>query len=86
MALYKLEWKNSAIKELKKIPKNNLIEILKGVEEIRNNPFHQGVRKLTGTQYSYRKRAGTYRIIFTVIKSSSLIIIIRIRHRKEAYR
>ena len=54
MALYKIAWKKSAIKELKKIEKAELINILAQVERLVNNPHPPGSKKLRGSQHTYR--------------------------------
>jgi len=86
MASYKLEWKISAVKELKKLPKNKIPIILKAVQDIQESPYHEGVRKLSGTDFTFRKRIGDYRIIYSVIKSDLTIEIVRVRHRKDVYK
>ena len=85
MASYKIEWKHSAVKELKKLPKDAVVRILKAVEQLPANPYPQGVRKLIGSEHSYRLREGSYRIIYTVSSAALIIEIIRVGHRKDVY-
>ena len=63
MESYKIEWKQSAIKELKKLPKDVVIRVLKAIEQLSTNPYPSGIRKLVGSEHSYRLREGSYRII-----------------------
>ncbi len=51
-----------------------------------NDPFPRGVRKLVGSEFSYRIRVGEYRVVYEVFESRLLIEIVRVRHRKDAYR
>lgn len=85
MESYKVEWKRSAVKELRKLPKDVIIRILKAVEQLPENPYPVGVRKLVGSEHSYRLREGSHRIIYTVLSSSLIIEIIRVGHRKDVY-
>ena len=85
MASYRIEWKHSAVKELKRLPKEVVVRILKAVEQLAANPYPSGVRKLIGSEHSYRLREGSYRIIYTVSSSALLIEIIRVGHRKDVY-
>jgi mRNA interferase RelE/StbE len=85
MESYKIEWKRSAVKELRKLPKDVIIRILKAVEQLPDNPYPIGVRKLVGSEHSYRLREGSYRIIYTVLSSSLIIEIVRVGHRKDVY-
>ena len=86
MASYKIEWKQSAKKELKKLDKQIIPRILQAVENLANNPYSSGSKKLIGSNSIYRIRVGDYRIVYN-IKSSVLIIeIIKVGHRREIYR
>jgi mRNA interferase RelE/StbE len=85
MASYRIEWKHSAVKELKRLPKEVVVRILKAVEQLAATPYPSGVRKLIGSEHSYRLREGSYRIIYTVSSSALLIEVIRVGHRKDVY-
>lgn len=86
MATYKIEWKPSAIKELRKIDRPLIPRLTKAVEALSSNPFPSGARKLRSGEHSYRIRVGDYRVIYTVFRRQSTITIFRVRHRKEVYR
>lgn len=45
-----------------------------------------GVRKLQGSERTYRIRVGDYRVIYDVFDLALVVQVIRIRHRKDAYR
>lgn len=83
--LYRIEWKRSAAKELRNFPKNSIRKILSVIEQLSVNPFPAGARKLVGTEYMYRIRVGDYRIIYSIIKKTFVVEIIRIKHRKDVY-
>lgn len=85
MASYKVEWKRSAVKELRDLPKSAVERILKAVEQLSANPYPVGVRKLVGSEHTYRLREGDYRVIYTVTSSSLIIEVIRVGHRKDVY-
>lgn len=85
MGSYKIEWKRSAVKELRNLPKDVVAKIVQAVEQLSVNPYPSGVKKLTSTEHTYRIREGSYRVIFTVVASSLLIEIIRVGHRKDVY-
>jgi len=87
MASYNLIWKNSAKKEVRKLEKKDRLTILAAVEELSLNPREkQGVKKLVGSDHSYRLRVGKYRVIYELLDNILSIEIIKVRHRKEAYR
>ena len=84
--MYKIEWKQSAKKELKKLKKAVIPRIIKVVESLSINPHPTGSRKLQGSEHLYRVRLGDYRIVYSVENKILLIEIIRIGHRKDIYR
>ena len=85
MASYKIEWKRSAVRELRDFPRDVVKRILKAVEQLSENPFPVGVRKLVGSEHTYRIREGNYRIIYTVTSSSLVVEVIRVGHRKDVH-
>ena len=86
MAIYKIQWKPSAVKELKRLDRQVVPRIIKAIESLSSNLFPKGVRKLFSSEHSYRIRIGDYRVIYSVFESHLVIEIVRIRHRKDIYR
>ncbi|MFH1196796.1 MAG: type II toxin-antitoxin system RelE/ParE family toxin [bacterium] len=86
MVSYKILWKKSAVKELKRITPNIIPKIILAVESLSKNPYPAGVRKLHGSNYTYRIRIGEYRAIYTIFQNRLVIEIIRVGHRKDAYK
>lgn len=85
MAFYSLEWKRSAVKELKSLPRETGARILKVVQSLAQTPFPPGVKKLVGSDQSYRIRVGDYRVVYDVITTTLIIHIIRVGHRSNVY-
>ncbi len=50
------------------------------------NPRPPGVVKLAGTDDLYWVRVGNYRIIYRVYDDVLLVLIVKIAHRRDAYR
>ena len=86
MAAFEIEWKPSAIKELRRLDKASISRIVQSVDDLSSNHLPSGVRKLRGGEHSYRIRAGNYRIVYTFFKKQSVIQIARILHRRDVYR
>jgi len=86
MVIYKIEWKPSALRELKRLDRQVIGRIIKGVESLAENPFPPGIKKLAGSEYTYRLRIGDYRVIYEVVNNQLVIEVIRVRHRKDVYR
>jgi mRNA interferase RelE/StbE len=86
MASYKIEWKQSAKKELKKLDKQIILRILQAIEDLANNPYSSGSKKLIGSDSIHRIRVGDYRIVYNIKSSVLTIEIIKVGHRREIYR
>ena len=86
MASYKIEWKNSAYKELQKLPRPMIPKVVAAVSDLSNDPRPQGAKKLAGSEYSYRIRIGDYRVVYEIFDNKLVIEIVRVRHRKDVYR
>ena len=83
--LYKIDYKASVTKDLKKIDKAQIQRLLNKIDnDLANNPGKD--KELTGRYkglYSYR--VGNYRVIYNILEAKKTILILRIGHRKEVY-
>ena len=86
MASFEIQWKASAKKELKKIDKVEIPKILNEIEKLSLEPYPTNHKKILGTKHIFRIKIGNYRVIYSIENERLLIEIIRVRHRKEAYR
>lgn len=59
------------------------MENLFGLE---HNPRPPGVAKLTGRANLWRVRVGDYRILFEIDDPAQTVLVLRIAHRRDAYR
>ena len=85
MAQYKVFFKKSVEKDLKSIPKKELLKILNKIESLQDNPRPIGCEKLTG-QERYRLRQGKYRIVYSIQDNKLTIWVVKVGHRKEIYK
>ena len=82
---YQIRIKKTALKQLLKIPDYEVKKINKRIESLAENPFSRGCKKLK-SGLGYGIVVGKYRVIYTVEKQILTIEIIRIKHRKDAYK
>lgn len=81
---YKIVYKASVERDLKRIAKTEAKRILNKIEkDLSNNP-DKGEPLKGSFQGLYRYRVGTYRVIYT--KTVDGILVLRIGHRKAVYR
>jgi mRNA interferase RelE/StbE len=82
---YTIELKKRVYKELEALTEENQQRILRDLSELLENPFKQGVIRLTG-ETSHRSRVGDYRIVFDVDGNTRVITVTKIAHRSEVYK
>lgn len=85
MADYRVSFKKSVEKDLALIPVKDLQRILERIETLTHNPRPPGCEKLTGYN-RFRIRQGRYRILYSILEQELTIIVVRVAHRKNAYR
>lgn len=85
MSSYEIELVTSAQKELHKLPRQTSLRIAKAIYQLSADPRKGNVRPMVGTK-SWRLRVGDYRVVYDIFDKKLIILIIRIRHRKEVYR
>ena len=86
MGSYRIEFKRSAERDIRKIGAAFIPRILDRIEALRDDPLPRQSLKLAGTEASYRLRVGNHRIIYSVDTETKSIVVYYVRHRREAYR
>lgn len=86
MGSFKIVWKRSAEKELRKLPRETIRQIWDRISRLSDNPFPSGVKKLVNTGYVYRIRIGDYRVVYKVDTEMLFIEIVVVGHRRDIYR
>ena len=75
----KIIFNEEALKDLKKLDKQVAKFILKKIENLKNYPIVNNIKKLKNFYPPFRYRINDYRVLFDTI------IIFKIIHRKDAY-
>lgn len=84
--MYKLEFKNSAVKEIKRLPKKVIASVVETIDGLKENPRPEGCIKLRMKENLWRVRSGDYRIVYSIDDKIKIVEINRVRHRKDVYR
>ena len=82
-----IEWGTRAIRDMRRLATRDRERIIAKVEQYAENPasLARQVTALTGSNY-IRLRVGRHRVIFTTEhRELSTLIVLRVRHRREAY-
>ena len=77
------EHHKSAREDLKTLYKHQALKILKQIKNLENYPHITNLKKLKNHYPPMRYRIGDYRVLFEIEDNS--IIVVNIKHRKEAY-
>jgi mRNA interferase RelE/StbE len=83
---YRIEFKRSVAKVLKKLPKPDRRRIRNKIDSLTENLPDPAITKRKGDNPFHRVRVGDYRIIYEVREDTLLILVLKIGHRKEVYR
>ena len=86
MGIYQIEWKKSALRELRRLDRQVVPRIVAAIDSLSDQPLPTGVSKLQGSRRTYRIRVGDYRVIYELYQSTLVVQVVRVRHRKDAYR
>ena len=84
--IYRIEVKPQAEKALAKIPNPHKRRIVKAIDGLAREPRPAGSVKLSGADDAYRVRVGDYRIVYEIVDMVLIVYIVRVAHRKDAYR
>ena len=85
MASYNVLIKPSAAKEMEAVPRKERLRIIKRIQALAGKPRPAGCEKLS-SQERYRLRQGHYRIIYSISDHKQAVLVVKIAHRREAYR
>lgn len=85
MASYNIVFRQSVAKDLRSIPKQDVLRILRRIEGLADEPRPVGVEKLSGDE-KYRIRQGNYRILYAIDDDVITVTIVKVGHRRHVYR
>lgn len=84
--MYKLLFDEEVVKDLRKIDKTQQSKILSVIKlKLIENPY-VGKKLIGDLSPLYRYRVGNYRIIYDVVEKEVVVVVIKIKHRKDAYK
>ncbi len=83
----RIEWSVRSIKDMRRLTPRNRELVIEKIEQYAEDPesLANQVISLVNSDY-LRLRVGNYRVIFSVENSAvAILLILRVRHRREAY-
>lgn len=83
---YDVGFTGAALKQLEKVPLRVRQRIIRSIESLSEDPRPPMASKLTGHEDFYRIRVGDYRVVYEVEDDRLVVLVLRVAHRKDAYR
>ena len=83
--MYRINLRRQAYTELETMPAHYARLISDHIDSLEGNPRPNDSKKLKGDS-GYSLRVGTYRILYDIDDKARLVMIYRIKHRRDVYR
>ena len=84
MASYRVSFRRSVAKDLRKLPRIDNRRILERIDRLAVDPRPLGCVKLSDNQI-YRVRQGVYRIVYEIRDKELVVTVIKVGHRSAVY-
>jgi len=85
MGKFRLIFRQSVARDLRDMPRKDVVRILKRIVALSDDPRAPGCEKLSG-QERYRVRQGVYRIIYEIEDEVLAVVVVKVGHRRDIYR
>ena len=84
---YRVEFRPAAARELRKLDRSARDRISKVISLLADEPRPPAAKMLVSadTPRLWRVRTGDYRVIYSIEYDVLLVLVIKVRHRREAY-
>jgi mRNA interferase RelE/StbE len=86
MGKYAVKIGSAASREIKKLDRQIQVQVIECLDAMQTDPRPKGIEKLSQNPRFYRVRTGDYRLIYNVDDKLSVIYVVLVRHRRDAYR
>ena len=83
---YRIEFTPQGARDLRKLPRRDQRRVAARIDALARDPRPPGVEKLKGGHDIWRIRVGNLRVLYTIAQQIVTVTIVRISHRREAYR
>ena len=84
--MYEVYLERSAADDLRRLPRRLFDRIIARIGRLADDPRPAGCRKIEGSKSDWRIRIGEYRVIYEIDDDLDRVNVMRVRHRREAYK
>jgi mRNA interferase RelE/StbE len=83
--MYEVRILRRATKDIAKLPQDYAQLVSQHIDHLAENPRPPDAKKLRARS-DYSLRVGVYRVLFEIDDENNVVIVYRVKHRREAYR
>ena len=83
--IYSVRIKRSAAKELSRVPHQARLLVVHAIDSLGEQPLAGSALK-GGLRGLRRVRVGNYRIVYELLDDELVVLVVRVAHRRDAYR
>ena len=83
---YCIDISPAAYRQLRKLSGDVRDRVAVCIDGLVSNPLPAGAKKLEAATGLYRIKTGDYRIIYRIVFDQLIVVVIKVAHRREAYR
>ncbi|MCC7351123.1 MAG: type II toxin-antitoxin system RelE/ParE family toxin [Phycisphaerales bacterium] len=83
---YSVQFKPSVRKALLKMERPIQRRLIEAADDLGDDPRPHGVEKMAGDDNLWRVRVGDWRIIYEIHDRQLIVLVLKVRHRREVYR
>ena len=84
--MHKVYLERAAERDLRRLSAEDFQRVISHIRGLAENPRPTGCRKISGSERDWRIRIEDYRLIYEIDDKAMAVRVMRLRHRREAYR
>ena len=83
---YTVEFSRAGARDFRALAGDVKTRVASRIDGLARDPRPPGVKKMRGEDRTYRIRVGDHRIIYEIHDQVLIVLVVRVRHRRDAYR
>lgn len=84
--MYEIVVERAAERDLRRLSPDVFRRVIAAVQQLAEEPRPSGVRKIVGSDADWRIRIGVMRVVYEIDDDAQVVRVMRVRHRRDAYR
>ena len=81
---YRVDLAPAAQRDLRRLPREIQGRLAAPIQSLAAIPRPAGVRKIRGSEQTWRIRVGPYRVVYDILDDQSLVVVLRVARRNES--